>query len=353
MINDHLTTKTEKPPDTNASEGQHVRLLQESDDKDDKEDKSQAQLSPEQVRRTVIVSISVCSFYIVVSSCMVFTNKALSYTYNFRTTNFLLFCQMIFTALLLRLLRSCRVIDFAEFQLSRARLVAPVSVFYSLNAAVALVALRELSVPSYTIIKRLAPLCTIVLETVLLRKMASRQSFAALIIMSCGTVLAANADASSSNYAWILGFLSCAFQALYLVFVKRSGLETGMNSFGILYYHSILSLPCVGIIALGVGEIYPALNFPLWTSPTFLVVFVGSLFMGLLLNYALFLCTELTSPTSTLVSGQVKAMAQTAIGMFTFGGVDMNPRYLFGTFLNITGGFAYAAAKYKAIRERS
>lgn len=309
--------------------------------------------SEDEVRRTVLTSVAVCAFYITVSSSMVFANKALSYTYAFRTTNVLLLFQMVFTAVLLRFLRDgLRLIDFADLEISRVRQVAPVSLFYSLNAAVALVALRELSVPSYTLIKRLAPLFTISLEAVLLRKMATRAIVLALVVMSCGTILAANADASSSTSAWALGFASCLFQALYLTFVKRSGMNTGMNSFGILYYHSILSLPCILSIVVAVGEIGPALEYDKWHNPAFLIVLIASLFMGLLLNYALFLCTELTSPTSTVVSGQVKAMGQTVIGMFTFGGVDMNLRYLAGTILNITGGFMYAYSKLKALRER-
>lgn len=348
---DRLTEMTENPDDGDRNESDHARVIQ--DEKAAKENKASAPPSSEQVRRTIVVSLSVCTFYILVSSSMVFANKALSYTYEFRTTNFLLLCQMLFTSFLLRVLRSFGVIDFVDFQIARARQVAPVSVFYCLNAAVALVALRELSVPSYTLIKRLAPLFTICLEAVLLKKLASKEIFASLLVMSAGTVLAANADSSSTTFAWLLGFLSCAFQALYLVFVKRSGAETGMNSFGILYYHSILSLPCIGLIAIAVGEIHPALTFPYWTSPSFLTVFIGSMFMGLILNYALFLCTELTSPTSTVVSGQVKAMAQTVIGMFTFGGVDANARYMFGTLLNISGGFGYAFAKLKAIKERT
>lgn len=351
LSTDERDNMTEKPNDHETLNHQHVPMF--TDGKDDKADKMSAPPSPEQVRRTVIISLSACLFYILVSSSMVFANKALSYTYKFQTTNFLLLCQMCFTALLLRSLRSLGIIDFVDFQFSKARQVAPVSVFYSLNAAVALVALRELSVPSYTLIKRLAPLFTICLEAVLLRKMATKAIFGSLLVMSAGTVLAANADTSSSSFAWLLGFLSCAFQALYLVFVKRSGSETSMNSFAILYYHSILSLPCISIIAIAVGEIQPALTFPSWTFPPFLAVFISSLFMGFLLNYALFLCTELTSPTSTVVSGQVKAMGQTVIGMFTFGGVDMNPRYMLGTVLNISGGFGYAFAKLKAIRERS
>lgn len=324
-----------------------VRLL------DDKSSHDEKPPSEEEVRRTIFVSLAVCSFYIIISSTMVFANKALSYTYAFRTTNVLLLFQMFFTIILLRFLRDgLHLIDFSDFETHRARQVAPVSVFYSLNAAVALVALRELSVPSYTLIKRLAPLLTMGLEALLLHKYPTRAIVFSLLVMSAGTVVAANSDPSSSNFGWMLGFASCAFQALYLTFVKRTSIDTGMNSFGILYYHSILSLPCIATIAVAVGEIRPALEYDKWTSPAFLVVLIASLFMGLLLNYALFLCTELTSPTSTVVSGQVKAMGQTVIGMFTFGGVDMNAKYLSGTLLNITGGFMYAYAKLKSIRDR-
>lgn len=112
-----------------------------------------------------------------------------------------------------------------------------------------------------------------------------------------------------------------------------------------------MSLPCLAVIILAVGEIGPAMRYQHWTSPPFLIVLIMSLFMGLLLNYALFLCTEKTSPTSTTVSGQVKAMGQTLVGMFTFGGVDMNQRYLMGTLMNIAGGVGYAYSKYKSITE--
>eukprot|EP00173_Palmaria_palmata_P004710 Plantae.Rhodophyta-Palmaria_palmata.ctg6964.p1 GENE.Plantae.Rhodophyta-Palmaria_palmata.ctg6964~~Plantae.Rhodophyta-Palmaria_palmata.ctg6964.p1 ORF type:complete len:192 (+),score=30.19 Plantae.Rhodophyta-Palmaria_palmata.ctg6964:55-576(+) len=168
--------------------------------------------------------------------------------------------------------------------------------------------------------------------------------------MVSGTVVAANADASSAMSAWGLGLVSCVFQAMYLTYVKRSGVDTGMSSVGILYYHSILSLPCILAIILAVGEIGEVLAYPGWLSIPFICVLCLSLTMGLLLNYALFLCTELTSPTSTVVSGQVKAMIQTIIGIFTFGGVEMNGRYLFGTLLNIFGGLGYAASKFQSLR---
>jgi solute carrier family 35 len=306
-----------------------------------------------ELRRTVVVSLSVCSFYILISGSMVFVNKAITYNYGFRCTNILLLMQMFFTIALLRIARIAGVVTFERFERVKAMQVAPVSLFYSLNAAVALLALRELSVPSYTLIKRLSPLFTLALEYILLRKRTTPSIALSLVVMTSGTIMAANADTASALSSWILGLVSCIFQALYLTFVKRSGITTGMSSVSILYYHSILSLPFISMIILGVGELHVAFAYDRWASPSFLFFLALSLAMGLLLNYALFLCTELTSPTSTVVSGQVKAMAQTAIGMFTFGGVDANFRYLLGTVLNIGGGAGYAYSKYIALRQQS
>jgi solute carrier family 35 len=306
-----------------------------------------------EVHRTVVVSLAVCAFYILISGSMVFVNKALTYSYGFRSTNFLFLLQMLFTIALLRSARSARIVDFDHLERAKALQVAPVSLFYSLNAAVALLALRELSVPSYTLIKRLSPLFTLALEYVLLHKRTTASVALSLVVMTLGTVMAANADTASALSSWMLGLVSCLFQALYLTFVKRSGVTTGMSSLGILYYHSVISIPFISIIILGIGELHVVVAYDRWASPAFLLVLSLSLTMGLVLNYALFLCTELTSPTSTVVSGQVKAMAQTAIGMFTFGGVDANFRYMLGTLLNIAGGFGYAYSKYSVLRQQT
>lgn len=310
--------------------------------------------SQRSVRKTVLTSLLVCSFYIIVSASMVFTNKSLTYTYKFNTTNVLLLMQMAFTAVLLRTARDVlKIIDFPEFERTVARQVAPVSVFYSLNAAVALVALRELSIPSYTLIKRLAPLFTLALEFLVLRKRPANLIVFGLLVMASGTVLAARADTRSSTFAWGLGFTSCLFQALYLTFVKRSGATTGLNTFGILYYHSILSLPCFCLIAGLAGEVPMVLSYEHWHDVWFIAVLTMSLGMGLLLNYALFLCTEKTSPTSTLVSGHVKALGQTIFGISAFGGIDLNAAYVVGTVLNAMGGGIYVMGKLQAIRQES
>jgi len=77
---------------------------------------------------------------------------------------------------------------------------------------------------------------------------------------------------------------------------------------------------------------------------TFQLVLVG----GCLLNYLLFLCTTHNSALTTSVTGAVKSVGQTAVGMFTFGGIAINVFTLSGIFLNLFGGILYTFVKYKA-----
>eukprot|EP00183_Erythrolobus_madagascarensis_P001850 CAMPEP_0185850846 /NCGR_PEP_ID=MMETSP1354-20130828/4824_1 /TAXON_ID=708628 /ORGANISM="Erythrolobus madagascarensis, Strain CCMP3276" /LENGTH=349 /DNA_ID=CAMNT_0028551571 /DNA_START=1 /DNA_END=1050 /DNA_ORIENTATION=+ len=312
-----------------------------------------APISELELRREVIVSLSVCAFYILVSSVMVFSNKALAFTYGFTMTNALLLMQMMFTIGLLHFLRDVvHLIDFPRFELSVARSVSPVSFFYCLNAAAALLAVRELSVPSYTMVKRSASLFSLVLEFIILNKRPRVRVVLSLIVMVIGTVIAAISDSLGTRLGWAAGVASCLFQGIYLAYVKKSGAETGLGAFGVLYYHSVISLPILVAFVIVMGEVSQVLAYPQLFHVPFLVVLFFSLSMGVVLNYALFLATEKTSPTSTLVSGQVKSILQTAVGMFTFGGGDTSPRYLFGTLLNISGGIGYGVSKYLDMRER-
>mmetsp|Transcript_10207 Transcript_10207/g.20588 ORF Transcript_10207/g.20588 Transcript_10207/m.20588 type:complete len:363 (-) Transcript_10207:656-1744(-) len=299
---------------------------------------------------SVTVSILVCSFYVTVSGAMVFLNKALSHEFGFTTTNALLFMQMLWQIALVSLLsHRSGLAEIEPLCWVNARKIAPVSFFYCLNSACALAALRELSVPSYSVIKRLAPLVTLVLESSLLGKRAETGVVVSLLVMAAGTIMVAQADVTGSALGWILGALSNVLQAMYLVYVKKTGAEKGFSSLTILYYHSILSLPFLAILTVALGEVKPLIEFPLWWAPDFLFMLVLCLSMGLLLNYSLFLCTEKTSATSTLVSGQFKAIGQTVIGLFTFGGVQTSPLFDLGLVANILGGFGYAYCKYKSI----
>ena len=78
----------------------------------------------------------------------------------------------------------------------------------------------------------------------------------------------------------------------------------------------------------------------------FVSVFVLALLAGMLLNYALFLCTLTNSALTTTVVGVLKGVVSTALGFFLLGGVDPSVTHVMGILTNTVGGVAYSCVTY-------
>ena len=141
------------------------------------------------------------------------------------------------------------------------------------------------------------------------------------------------------------GCLSVISQAIYLLLVQRLSAE--FTTLETLHLTSINSLPLMCFCCFITGEYEKALiNFDT-KSPGFLLVFGIVVSIGCLLNYLLFLCTALNSALTTSITGVLKSVLQTTIGIFTFGGIHLNLLTYLGIVTNISGGIYYAFVKYQ------
>ena len=141
------------------------------------------------------------------------------------------------------------------------------------------------------------------------------------------------------------GCLSVVSQALYLLLVQRSSSE--YSTVEILHVTSINSLPLMILCCYVTGEYKKALlNFDTG-SPGFVLIFVIVISIGCLLNYLLFLCTAMNSALTTSITGVLKSVLQTTIGLFTFGGINMNFFTVLGICTNMSGAVMYAVVKYR------
>jgi drug/metabolite transporter (DMT)-like permease len=70
-------------------------------------------------------------------------------------------------------------------------------------------------------------------------------------------------------------------------------------------------------------------------------------FMGISLNYTMFLCIRNNSSLTTVMVGHLKTMAQTLLGFFVLAkDVHSSPLYVFGVLLSFLGGYLFTMAKY-------
>lgn len=147
------------------------------------------------------------------------------------------------------------------------------------------------------------------------------------------------------------GVLSNVAQSVYLLLVQQAT-NGKLSTVESLQLNSINTLPFLAIFCIINGEIYDMRNYSYYYDWCFIIVFFLAISLGCLLNYSLFLCTSLTSALTTSVVGGLKALAQTFLGIFTFGGVSRNVPTVVGITMSVTGGLTYIFAKYRENRKK-
>jgi len=121
--------------------------------------------------------------------------------------------------------------------------------------------------------------------------------------------------------------------------------ETKLDTFGLMFYNNVLSLPFIALICI-LFEWKELTAFHLWLDFGFQFYFMGSVILAFLLNYFVFLTTTVNSPLTTNITGQIKALVSTFVGLFTFGGVPITPLFIVGLSISTFGGLWYGFVKY-------
>lgn len=111
--------------------------------------------------------------------------------------------------------------------------------------------------------------------------------------------------------------------------------------------NSVLSLPLLFVWMVARGETQQWAAFPHWSQPAFLVSWILSILLAVVLNYSVFLNVSMNSPLTATVTGQMKNIGTTALSLYIDGSYhEKSPTYLFGVALGITGSVWYAWAKH-------
>lgn len=153
-------------------------------------------------------------------------------------------------------------------------------------------------------------------------------------------------DLTFQLLGYTCGALSNIAQSVYLLLVQRAT-HGKLSTVESLQLNSINTLPFLIVFCILNGECEELMGYSYYDDTSFYVIFFMAISLGCLLNYSLFLCTSLTSALTTSVVGGLKALAQTVLGIFTFGGVSHNLSTAVGISMSVSGGLAYIFAKYR------
>jgi len=285
--------------------------------------------------------------YGIASMAMVFINKAILMDYSYSMT--LLTFQQIATAILIHFGRANLYLKSKDFNLTTAKKLLPLSLFYNANVAFGLASLKGINIPMYIALKRLTPLAVLVAGLFSGKAKPSIQVSLSVILVAIGVIIAGLGDFSFDLFGYSMALTSVFFQTMYLLLVEKSGAEDGLSSFDLMFYNSLLSIPFLLLLILISGEVSHSLVllYEKANSIMFLVILIVSLVMGIVLNYTMFLCTIVNSALTTTIVGVLKGVGSTTLGFVLLGGVQVRALNVTGLAINTFGGIWYSYAKYK------
>ncbi|KAN0035642.1 hypothetical protein ACTA71_004925 [Dictyostelium dimigraforme] len=290
--------------------------------------------------------------YGVTSVSITFFNKAVLNYYGFNYSNSLTLGQMIFSLFFLVTMKSFGYISYPDFNLDLCKKLASLSLLFILMVVSGLAALAKTNVPLFSALRRLSTLIVIVGEGFLLGKITPTDEVQSVVVMVLGALIAGLGDATFDLVGSIYILFNCFVTAGYLIYIAKKTKETQLNTFGLMFYCNVLSLPATLLLTF-ITEWEGISTYEGYGNIGFQFCFFMSSIQAFLLNYFIFLCSTMNSPLTTSITGQIKSILQTIIGLFMFGDVIITPLLSFGLIFSTLASFWYSYIKYAQTRARA
>jgi len=292
-----------------------------------------------------LTSFLACCFYGFVSTSITFFNKAVLSSYSFDSPNVMTLVQIICSLVFLAIMKRFNIITYSTINARTAIKTSPLSISFLGMVLTGLGALKYLNIPMFNALRRVTTLFTIAGESYLLNVHSSSSVRWSCYLMVVGAVVAALYDFDFSLIGYLLVGLNCLFTAAYLLSIAKFG-KQGLNSFGLMYYNNIQSLPLVILLCWWNGDFAVFAGYPYLADVGFWVCFLFQSALAFLLNYSIFLCTNINSALATSVTGQIKNVLTTAVGYFSFGDVTYDPFNVIGLIIGVVASGWYSWLKY-------
>jgi solute carrier family 35 len=271
----------------------------------------------------------------------IFINKTCLTGYQFRFPLTLMVGQMVFAVSVLGVFHLTRYMIIPPLRKQDMLIMAIPTILFTSNIVVGLSALNLVNIPMFSALRRLTLLFVMCAEYVFLRKTHRPAIVISVVVMTFGAFISAVDDVSFSRLGYILVFLNNILTATYLTAIKRVMKDTRFQPLSILFYTALMGLPLVALLMFATSEISEVIRAfvtqPELSTPSFAFSLVLSASGAFAVNFSTTLCTQITSPLTTSVAGQVKNVLQTVLGFFSWGFVP--------TFLNMSGLLIALAAQ--------
>jgi len=283
--------------------------------------------------------------YGIISIAITFFNKAVFDTYGFQASNTLTVAQMSCAILFLDVGKRMKWVDFPDLSIAHFNKLYVLGLAYFGMVVTGLSALRFINVPMFTALRRATTFIVIIGQYFYLKKTVSREEFFSVSLMIVGATIASWGDLGFDFFGYCMVALNCIVTAYYLVLISKKQTETGLNTFGLMWYNNIIALPIVFVVVI-FSEWDQIIAYKGYWDIGFILCFAMSAILAFWLNVLVFLCSIINSPLTTSVTGQIKGIGSTALGFVLLGGVQSTPIMIFGIVLSTIASVYYGYVKY-------
>ncbi|XP_031624213.1 UDP-sugar transporter UST74c-like [Contarinia nasturtii] len=280
-------------------------------------------------------------FYGITSFLLTVVNKTVLTSWHFPSFLVISIGQLAATVIALYIAKIMGVVSIPNFHREIPRKVMPLPIVHFGNMVTGLGGTQAISLPMFTAFRRFSILITMILEYKILGVQPSLAVQMSVWCMLSGTMLAAIDDLTFTieGYSYIM--LANFMTAAYGVYIKQKLNTVDIGKYGIMFYNSLIMILPALLLAWLTGDLHTASKYKHWAEPLFFVQFLSTCFMGFILTYSTFLCTQYNSALTTAMVGCIKNVFVSYIGMYIGGDYVFSWLNYIGINISIIGSIYY------------
>ena len=269
--------------------------------------------------------------YMSSSFMIVIFNKILLSHFEFPSIPYLMFWQSVVSSFFF----ASKSPEKPNLTVLLAATANTVNIFFGLNAA------SGLNVAMFTALRRISILMTMVLQWYLLKSSPKKLQIISIITMVAGSFLAAANDLAFNAHGYIFVMLNNVMTALSQIITKKA---LGSKSKECLLLYSAMMGICVS--SVGSFQFRPE-KWSGWYNNGFRLAFVGSILLGLVINWAATWVIEKNDALTLAVAGSTKSAVMglvVCMGLFDSTYIFSWPNFI-GLQISTVASFMYVYSK--------
>eukprot|EP00002_Diphylleia_rotans_P018111 TRINITY_DN3511_c0_g1_i2.p1 TRINITY_DN3511_c0_g1~~TRINITY_DN3511_c0_g1_i2.p1 ORF type:complete len:207 (-),score=41.85 TRINITY_DN3511_c0_g1_i2:932-1552(-) len=168
-------------------------------------------------------------FYGLISISITFFNKIVLSVYSFQYSNVLTLSQMIFSLVLLYLMKQSSLVNYPSFEMKTARKLIPLAFWFNAMVVTGLASLGYMNVPLWSALRRFTTFLVMMFEYTVLNKRYPKKESYSIVLMVLGASIAGITDVQFDAVGYFLVFLNCIATAMYLIYISKLKVTTSFT----------------------------------------------------------------------------------------------------------------------------